>query len=310
MRNFVAVGLVLLVLSAAGAQETTPTGEFGGYSKLSIDKPCDIVGSLDGRIERLSGGVEIHLLPDDPERKPLPVRAEEIRFFYPEGSTGAPSRITLQGHVVIEHADATVKADQAEWDFDTGVLIFTGNPVMDGAFVKGVKGEKILLDFEKNTFQVDRGTVGVIEPGGKAADTSLLKESDVTDPVSFLTAFKKQCMAQEPSPGRHIVSLLKPEAKAAMDSMSIEQLLPMKNTLIKEINGILKRPNFYDEAAWQGIALPAEAAALLEARGARTLEPKEVTRLNRLLLEAAYPGKIKPAPAEPPPAENKETPKE
>ena len=111
----------------------------------------------------------------------------------------------------------------------------------------------------------------------------------------FLAAFKKDCVAQEATPGNHILALFDPEAKALIGSMTVEDLLNLKEEFVERMNEALALPAFYNAAAWQRAKPSGEAASLLEAGSARELTPEEVLRMNRLLLEAAYPGHIRPA---------------
>jgi MFS family permease len=66
--------------------------------------------------------------------------------------------------------------------------------------------------------------------------------------------------------------------------------LTMRRVLYFQINKLMKSPDLYDAAAWQGLKIAPEAQRLLgeKASGDRN------RRLNRLLLEAAYPEELKP----------------
>lgn len=65
-----------------------------------------------------------------------------------------------------------------------------------------------------------------------------------------------------------------------------------KAQLIREINELLLRRDFYDAAAWSGIAVGADARALLD-KGAEKLTEPELLHLNRLLLGSAVPAALK-----------------
>jgi len=66
--------------------------------------------------------------------------------------------------------------------------------------------------------------------------------------------------------------------------------LTLRRVLFFEINKLLKSPGLYDAAVWQNLRLDGEAASLIVQKqtGDRN------RRLNRLLLEAAYPEELKP----------------
>jgi MFS family permease len=66
--------------------------------------------------------------------------------------------------------------------------------------------------------------------------------------------------------------------------------LAIRRVLFNELNALLKSPDFYNAAAWQSFKLSAEAMRLAAEK--RTGDANR--RLNRLLLEAAYPAEVKP----------------
>ena len=64
------------------------------------------------------------------------------------------------------------------------------------------------------------------------------------------------------------------------------QVKPDDETMLKKINELLEDSTFYDEAAWNGIALNDEAQALVK-RHRSEPSTEEVARLNRLLLRGS-----------------------
>jgi MFS family permease len=66
--------------------------------------------------------------------------------------------------------------------------------------------------------------------------------------------------------------------------------LAVRRVLFEEFNTILKSPDFYDAAAWQNLKLGEEVTRLVAEQ--RTGDANR--RLNRLLLETAFPAEIKP----------------
>jgi MFS family permease len=66
--------------------------------------------------------------------------------------------------------------------------------------------------------------------------------------------------------------------------------LSLRHVLFDEINTLLKSPDFYEAAAWQNLKLNDEVVRLVAA--SRNHDTNR--RLNRLLLEAAYPVELKP----------------
>ncbi len=304
MRLRLATGLLVIGIVLRVWPEDADSGKasrelLGGYTTLGVEADL-LEGNLDGTIKRMEGHVHIMLYSDDPELEPLPIRADEVAFSYAEDDKSMPELILLKGHAVIEHPEALMKADRAEWDFATGEVVLTGNPTIDTATMTGVRAEKIRINLEEGTWNMTKGRAERIDLAASrsqrepSTDPSLLREGDLKDWPGFLAAFKKQCMGLKPSPGRHILALFDPEAETLIASMTAEELLELKEDFVKRMNEALVMPKFYDEAAWQGISMPNEAAELLQARTERALRPNELTRLNRLLLEAAYPGQIQP----------------
>ena len=284
--------MALLVTSpvlTAWAQEDA--GGLGGYDAIDIEAG-HFVGNFDGRIDELDGGVKIRLVSDNPDKPPLPIKASHVKFDWPEDGGGSPSRIVLQGNVVIEHPEATVRSEKADWDFGKGILVITGNPVMATEQVPELRGEKILLNFNTGRFEVEGGKAQRIRlsPNGSASGAKSpsysLRVSDIRDWPAFLTRIRKEAGADEPSPGKRVVSLLDTKTRAAVENMPIDVLLEDKDALLKAINPVITNPKLYDKDAWNGVALTNDVKALL---GQDELSASDRIHLNRALFEAAYP---------------------
>lgn len=295
-----ALGAAALLLYA-GAAAAQFGAEGSDYTALQLDSVENLVADFEGRIERMWGGVAITLVSDDPEVAPLPISGDEIRFDYPEEGGTMPSRIVLEGNAHIEHPQATVTAERADWDFEAGTLVFTGNPVLNSPNIRNLKAKSILLDFENNRFQIEQGRDAVVDTSSSAAtmrtaDPSLLKEDQIKDWPALSTLLREQCLAEAPSPGRRIMEALGEGNAQRVAVLTVEQLGALKADFVKQLNKALVLPDVYDAAAWEGVALPQEARDLLAAQANAELERRQVTRLNRLLVEAAYPGLIAAAP--------------
>ena len=286
---------LVLAAGCALAWGQDDENQISAYTNLSVNWADRIAGGLDGTIERMEGNVDIVLTSDDPDRKPLPIKADLITFEYPEGGGGSPSRIVLEGNVHVEHPAGTFRGEHADWDFEAGRLVFTGDPVMDTAQFKNVRAETFILDFKTNRFEILKGRADAIplQAAPRAIDPSLLRERDIEDWAGFLAAFKKQCVGDAPSPAKHILGLFQPEAKRLVSSLPAEDLVQYKDDFLKRMNEALEHPSFYDAASWQGAVVPPEAADLMQAAGG--LEPEQQARLNRLMLEAAYPKFVRAA---------------
>ncbi len=281
-----------LVAGCAMAQELG--GDLGGYTSMQIDAGR-FVGSFSGgmAIKEMTDGVRITLLSEDAKLKPLPIRAYKMKFDYKEGAS-KPSVITMEGNVEVQHPQGSISAEKADWNFDTGLLVFSGNPVMNSDQVKDLRGSRITMNFKTNEVEVSDMKVqqiplnGMGGPGG-AGDPSLLTQGDVKDWAGLLKALKTQAGGEGASPGKQIARHLDEQVRKMLLNVSVEALAEQKGDMVKQLNKVLKKEGLYTEAAWKGVALNEEAKGLLAKEGRK---PEETARLNRLLLEAAYPDYI------------------
>lgn len=284
-----AAAIALLIGGGAAAQDS----DFGGYTAMRIDYVGVLQGFYDsGTLERFSEGVRITLLSDDPGQRPVPISANAMTFRYAQGQT-MPSLIVMEGGVEIDHPEASIRAGRAEWNFDSGELVFTGNPVLRNERFKEMRGEVMKMNFKTGAFEVKQAKIEELplegQEGVATADPNLLREQDVRDWPGFIGKMKAEAAGDAPAPGRHLVALLPGSLREAVQAMSPEAIAAERATVLREINRVMQTPNLYDAAAWSGIALGEEASGLLalEARDAAQL-----VRMNRLLLEAAYPDLI------------------
>jgi len=110
-----------------------------------------------------------------------------------------------------------------------------------------------------------------------------------------LLAAKIQEQSDRPAPGRQIWQRLsgplKTDLTAAFEQSPGELTGELIDRLVDELNGMLGDPALYDAAAWEGTTLNAETRGLLEQGAA--LPVTQRTRLNRLLLDAAFSSEIR-----------------
>lgn len=122
------------------------------------------------------------------------------------------------------------------------------------------------------------------------------------NPVLVLNAFYSDSDFKDSNPTKLLQRLRNPKAEDKVSAYFISQLeeaqrsllassdgLGAKNALIQSLNKLLRDPNFYSSDRFTALTLPLEARQLIEQTN-RT--PKQTIRLNRLLLEAAYPEEI------------------
>ncbi len=299
----IAVASILTVLGvcAMAAQGPAPSagagGALGGYDSLRMDQVGVFVGGFDGSIERMYDGVRITLISNDPARESVPISCREMNFTWSKEKK-QPARIEMAGKVVIIHPQGTVRAEKADWDFSKNELTFTGDPVISTPQLQDCQCQKVVFDFASEKFMLYGATAKMLQLGGEAlgageADPSLLREQDITDWPAFLTSMKTQAAEAAPSPGKRIVSLLDAKVRSVVTTTPAEKLLQDKAAILKQVNRVLSNARLYDAAAWTGVTLDADTQGLLEKKN---LSATEQTRLNRGLLEAAYPGVIAARP--------------
>jgi len=281
----------LVACGPVAAFAQTGPNAMGGYDLMDVEAG-EAEAGIDGTIRRLTGGAKVRLYADDPDKEPLPISAGTMTFSYPEDGGTQPSAILLERNVVVTHPEGTVRAQKADWDLEKGLLVFTGDPVMSTAVANEIRGEKVTIDFNEDRVLVDRIKIREMRLG-EARDPSLLSDTDVRDWPKFLEVLQTQRDADGPSPGKRVISLLDAEAQGQIAAATAVQLLANRKGVLKQLNRVLENPKLYDEAAWEGIHLDQESRGLL---AEDTLSPREQTRLNRLLLQAAYPGLIAKAP--------------
>jgi hypothetical protein len=255
-----------------------------------------------GKLDSLTGGVVIELLSDDASQPSLPIRANTITFEWKEGSS-MPSKIKMDGNVDIKHPQGQIKAQHADWNLESGDLVFTGSPVMDSDTFKNLAAERIMINMETGAFSLEQTSVDKMPlkgadgggassggGGGGAAMPGDLTESDITDFEGLINTLKTQGKAEGDNPGKQILAKLNPTVRGMLESQETAVLVGAKADIIKQLNGVLRKPGMYKRAAWEGIALSDEVNALI---AKKNQTPEEQSRQNRLLLQAAYPDMIK-----------------
>lgn len=286
----------MLIASPAFTQ-----GAAKGYSRMSVEAGVMKGNFTNGQLESLTGGVRIELLSDDPANPSLPIRANTITFEWKAGSS-MPAKIKMDGNVDIKHPQGRITAQHADWNLESGDLVFTGNPVMDSEQFKNLTAERILINMETGAFELQQGGVkemalqgggGPGAGGGGKSGAPMpgeLSEADVTDFEGLINAIKTEAKAEGENPGKQIMAQLNPTVRGMLEKQETSVIVGSKADVIKQINGVLRKPGMYKRAAWEGVALSDELTALI---AKKNQTPEEQCRQNRLLLNAAYPAMIK-----------------
>jgi hypothetical protein len=121
-----------------------------------------------------------------------------------------------------------------------------------------------------------------------------LSQDDILDWAGLCSRLEGERDKALPCPGRRVWELLSREMQntIAHASQTNEVREEFKFKVVEALNGLLQRQDFYREIYFSDVAHSnSEAKRLLEQKR-RKLSPAEIQRLNRLLLEAAYPEEI------------------
>jgi hypothetical protein len=122
---------------------------------------------------------------------------------------------------------------------------------------------------------------------------------DLLDPAALYSKLQVDAQASYPHPGRRIWSLVEERTKIELaqtvaESESLAFGNPLATRLSGMLNRLLSRRDLYDADAWSSVRLESEAEELLATPTAQ-LSDEQLARLNRLLIESAYPLEIAPS---------------
>jgi hypothetical protein len=122
---------------------------------------------------------------------------------------------------------------------------------------------------------------------------------DLLDAAALYAKLQNDAQSSIPNPGRHIWSLVDDRTKAELaqtvaESESMAFGNPLATRLSGMLNRLLSRRELYHAEAWSKVRLESEALDLLTIEPAQ-LSEEQLARLNRLLIENAYPLEIAPS---------------
>jgi len=288
----------LLLVAGLLAGEALAQGGTEGYSKMSV-----IAGVMTGnintkRLDKLSDGVQIELISEDGTKPNLPIKASTVTFTWIEGKS-TPATISMRGSVDINHPQAHITAERADWNLESGELVFTGNPVLDSEDFKNLKADEIRINMETGAYQLRQGNVkemplqgaeSGVSGGSGAAVPGMLSESDISDWTVFLDTLKAEAKAEGENPGKQIMSRLGEKPRGMLMGTDTAVLVGAKGQVLEQLNGVLRRSGMFKRSAWAGKTLSEEIEALLKIQ---EQTPEQQVRQNRLLLHAAYPDLVK-----------------
>jgi Pyruvate/2-oxoacid:ferredoxin oxidoreductase delta subunit/predicted house-cleaning NTP pyrophosphatase (Maf/HAM1 superfamily) len=116
---------------------------------------------------------------------------------------------------------------------------------------------------------------------------------DILDWSALCQNLEQDRNREKPNPGKRIWGLLSSETKALLWNQATGIALSGgdKTSITIALNSLLARRDFFRDRDYSSIDLPEEVKKLL-ARDRNDLAIEEIQRLNRLLIQTAYPNKI------------------
>jgi ABC-type transport system involved in multi-copper enzyme maturation permease subunit len=137
--------------------------------------------------------------------------------------------------------------------------------------------------------------VAVAPIGLSERPATLLRQNSILNFPGLVSKIEMQGSADALSPGKQIWSRWSEGLKTKLSNRNAEEngiaSIGLASNVVDELNKLLPDRTFYDAKAWSGIDLNDETKQLAD-RNVGKLSDDEVKRLNRLLLEAAYPAEI------------------
>lgn len=215
------------------------------------------------------------------------------------------------GQVRLDDVQTVALADSAEWQREEGSMKLLGRPaevrwdngnrLVAGLIHRMGDGAELLCtgtpEYPRDVYLLAYAVDRTAQDDEKR-EPYQLSPRDILDWRAFCATLAKQAAAKAPSPGKRLWEFLPVEVQGILQSVAEGNVLGQqrKARITNLLNGILKRADFCLEADLPGAALPPAAAELLK-HDRKMLNEAQVTKLNRLLLDAAFPGLV--AKAEP-----------
>ncbi|MEE2642161.1 MAG: SLC13 family permease [Planctomycetota bacterium] len=113
------------------------------------------------------------------------------------------------------------------------------------------------------------------------------RKNEITDVSTFSRLIQSQSRSEQPNVGRRLLDHRRMQDSTLGESMVDEE------KLLAGLNALLQDKEFYDEDSFLGIKINPTAKSLLKKNRVR-MKRSDVERMNRALLESAYPDQIAP----------------
>src|SRR5688572_12590838 len=117
---------------------------------------------------------------------------------------------------------------------------------------------------------------------------------DIVEAPRLVASLQRASLIPGPSPGKRIWSLIdEPAREKVLKLRQVEEgdnreFFQGMNALRDALADVMKRRDMYDAEAWEGVSPAKECREYLE-RPRDSLSKDELARMNRLLVEAAFP---------------------
>ncbi len=141
-----------------------------------------------------------------------------------------------------------------------------------------------LLFVATTIIYIDRQILALVKPILDRQWGPMVNAGELQD----LPAFTAQLKSQSEEISKYVDSRLSPELAKQLTEPATQSLTQAQtDTLVTNLNSIILGPSIYDEKRFAGVKLSSETESLL-----KSSQP-DTSRLNRLLLQDAFPGDIK-----------------
>jgi len=114
-------------------------------------------------------------------------------------------------------------------------------------------------------------------------ESAMISTFDLADPASLAQKLNKKARSVD----RYLVGRLSGTTKSAL-AKTDSDAEPLQNGLVQDLNGVIRGRSIYDEQRFRGVKLKPETRAY----ASQNPQGKDVARLNRMLLEDAYPDEL------------------
>jgi arylsulfatase A-like enzyme len=182
------------------------------------------------------------------------------------------------------------RSNQPEWR--RGVHVLLPDPVEgEGA---NLLFESIPKDASSPTAPVFLGEPLLLPEPRYSQGELTFEENDLLDGKTFLGRLHQAGQGKSPSPAKRTHLLIDWKIRVMASRMTAQAELDeaSRRIVVKALNEILSRPDFYIEKHFSGIRLSQEGSGFLK-KGVENLEPEELQVFNRELLELGFPRSIR-----------------